>query len=93
MSAPTHKDKPGGFDHARRHEIAAELAVALCEMPAGTLWCVGSMEDGPFARLCWPMPDGGYTGGYVEAEANTPAAALYAALDKGKTKARGESGQ
>lgn len=43
------------------------------------LWAVGSMEDGPFARLCWPMPDGGFSGGYFEVKAAAPEFALVAA--------------
>lgn len=58
------------------------LANALSELPSGTLWAVGNMEEGPFARLCWPMPNGGYTGGYVEANGETPALALRAAIGK-----------
>jgi hypothetical protein len=41
------------------------------------------MEDGPFARLCWPMPNGGYGGGYVEGHAGTGALSLLAAALRG----------
>jgi hypothetical protein len=34
------------------------------------------MEDGPFARLVLPNPDGTYSGGYREAYADTPSAAV-----------------
>jgi hypothetical protein len=45
------------------------------------LWAHGSMEEGPFARLCWPMPNGGFVGGYFEAKAATvPLATCAAAL-------------
>lgn len=40
-------------------------AVIACIDPRA-LRAYGTMEEGPFARLCWPMPDGGYTGGYIE---------------------------
>jgi hypothetical protein len=53
-----------------------DLALALSDLPHGTLWCVGSMEDGPFARIVWPQPDGGYSGGYREATGETAAEAL-----------------
>jgi hypothetical protein len=43
------------------------------------LWCAGEMEEGPFARLCWPQPNGGFVGGYFKASARTPALALVAA--------------
>lgn len=58
------------------------LMHALLEMPPGTLWCVGSMEEGPFARLIVPQRGGTYTGGYAEAFADTPAKAVRAALDR-----------
>jgi hypothetical protein len=64
-------------------EQLLELARALSAMPRGTLWCVGSMEDGPFARICYPMPGGGYGGGYCEGNGDTPADALRDALAKG----------
>jgi hypothetical protein len=56
------------------------LMDALAALPKHTLWCVGSMEDGPFARLVLPQPDGGYGGGYVEAYGDTPSEAVRAAL-------------
>jgi hypothetical protein len=64
-----------------------ELVLALNEMPEKTLWAVGSMEDGPFARLILPQPDGGYGGGYVESppgEAHTVPQAIRKALAKYK---------
>lgn len=48
-------------------------------LPEGALWCVGSMEDGPFARVLWPSASGSYTGNYIETRASTPALALTAA--------------
>lgn len=59
------------------------LAHVAKEMPHGTLWAVGIMEDGPFARVVLPQPNGGYTGGYSEAYAECPAEALRIALAKG----------
>lgn len=43
------------------------------------LWAHGSMEDGPFARLCWPQLDGTFTGGYVEANCATVPLSIVAA--------------
>ena len=57
------------------------LLQALLEIPRHTLWCVGNMEEGPFARLVLPQPNGGYTGGYSEAYADTPAEAVRIALE------------
>jgi hypothetical protein len=54
-----------------------------------TLWCVGSMEEGPFARIVWPQPDGGYSGGYYESTAPTAALALCAAALKARRAASG----
>ena len=65
------------MDDAPRYSSSLDAAMSLVDPRA--LWAVGSMEEGPFARLCWPMPDGGFTGGYVEAHAATPALALCAA--------------
>lgn len=60
---------PTGEIHDAKHLLATR-----------TLWAVGDMEEGPFARLCWPQPDGGYSGGYVEVVgAANPALALCAA--------------
>ena len=42
----------------------------------GTLWAVGSMEEGPFARLVVPNAKGTYEGGYVQATAATAELAL-----------------
>lgn len=52
------------------------LDAARTMLRKGTLWVVGDMEDGPFARLVIPQPDGGYVGGYVEAKAKTTELAL-----------------
>jgi len=59
--------------------VTASIEAALSLLVPATLWAIGSMEDGPFARLCWPQPDGGYGGGYIETAAATPALALCAA--------------
>lgn len=61
------------------YTVSLDAARSLCV--SGTLWAVGSMEDGPFARLVWPQKDGGYIGGYFEATAATaPLALCIAAL-------------
>jgi hypothetical protein len=62
--------------NAEAFECAARMLI-----DARALWAVGSMEEGPFARLCWPQPDGGFTGGYFEGQAETvPLAICVAAL-------------
>lgn len=57
----------------------ASIDAAMTLVDARALWAVGCMEAGPFARLCWPMPDGGFGGGYHEASAATVPLALCAA--------------
>jgi hypothetical protein len=59
--------------------FTASLNAAKSLMAPGTLWAVGHMEDGPFARLCWPRPDSTFVGGYVETTALTAENALTAA--------------
>jgi hypothetical protein len=61
-------------------DLEAHLNAAMMLLEPHTLWAVGSMEEGPFARLVMPQADGGYVGGYVEAYAPTPALALCAAI-------------
>lgn len=85
-------------DEQRRRSIAsigpygprytASIDAALTLKAPHTLWATGSMEEGPFARICWPQPDGSYLGGYFEAKAATPALALVAAI----CRARAEGG-
>lgn len=70
--------------------FTASIDAAMTLLAPGTLWAVGSMEDGPFARLCWPQPDGGFTGGYFEAEAATAPLALCAAALRARTQATGD---
>ena len=65
-------------------EAGAWLDAARELLAPHTLWAVGSMEDGPFARVCWPQPDGGYSGGYFEATAPSAALALCAAALKAR---------
>jgi len=48
-------------------------------VPDRAMWSLANMEDGPFAQVIRPMPDGGYVGGLVSANAPTPALALCAA--------------
>lgn len=62
----------------------ASIDAAMTLLAPNTLYAIGSMEDGPFTRLCWPMPDGSYSGGYVEASAATPAIALCVASLKAR---------
>jgi hypothetical protein len=59
---------------------ALRLMRAVIDLPEHTLWCVGDMEEGPFARLVLPQPNGGYVGGYVEGHGDTPAEAIASAL-------------
>ena len=59
--------------------FTGNLTDAKSLVDSRALWVVGSMEDGPFARLVWPQKDGGFSGGYIEAAAATPALALCAA--------------
>jgi hypothetical protein len=64
-------------------EAGAFLDAARELLVPHTLWAVGSMEEGPFARLCWPMPDGSYLGGYVEGHARGAALSMCAAALRG----------
>jgi hypothetical protein len=62
-----------------------EMMLALEEIPEHTLWAIGHMEEGPFARLILPNPNGTYQGGYVESppgEARTVPQAIRFALNK-----------
>ncbi len=62
-------------------DAGAYLDAAMTLVDPRALWAHGSMEDGPFARLCWPQPDGTFSGGYVEAHCNTvPLSIVCAAL-------------
>lgn len=73
---------PAGSPIYNIPDYTRSLDAALTLCVKGTLWAVGSMEEGPFARLCWPQPDGGYVGGYHEASAATaPLALCIAALE------------
>jgi hypothetical protein len=58
------------------HRYTASIDSALALLPPHTLWAVANMEDGPIARVVRPMPNGGYTGGYLEAAGRTPPLAL-----------------
>lgn len=68
--------------HAMLNAEAFECAAKMLVDPRA-LWAVGSMEEGPFARLCWPMPCGGFVGGYVEGQADTVDLSLCAAALRG----------
>lgn len=70
-----------GSNRAYLHSI--DDAKTLVDSRA--LWAVGCMEDGPFARLCWPQPGGSFVGGYFEVYAATPAIALCIAALKART--------
>lgn len=74
-----HKD---GYAHSiNPPAYTASLDAAMTLVDPRALWAHGSMEEGPFARLCWPMPNGGFVGGYVEASAaSVPLAICAAAL-------------
>lgn len=77
-------DNSWSFDDDHFKDPTRDLAMARRILPRATLWAVGSMEDGPFARLCWPMPDGSYLGGYVEGQAVTAELSLCAAALRGQ---------
>lgn len=63
--------------------------------PSGTLWAMVHMEDGPLVRLCVPNKDGNYTGGYIEARANTVelAGCIAALRAPGRPGRRGRAGR
>lgn len=82
---PNGTDKNGYAFEFRTHGVTRDdvpfytdsLGSALGVAPKGTMWAAGSMEDGPFARLLPPLPDGKW--GYVETRASTVTLALVAA--------------
>ena len=57
---------------------AYESAAMMLVHPKA-MWAIGSMEDGPFARLCWPQSNGGFIGGYHQGRGSTSALSLAAA--------------
>lgn len=57
----------------------ASLDAAKSLKHPGDLWCVGSMEDGPFARVVPALP-GGHYGGEITVHAETVENALTAAF-------------
>ena len=59
--------------------LTGDLEAARLLLDPKALWAVGRMEDGPFARVLWPMSDGSFVGGYAEAYASTSPLALCAA--------------
>jgi hypothetical protein len=61
-------------------DVTASLSTALGLLDKRALWAIGDMEEGPFARLCWPQPNGGFDGGYVEVMAATVELSLLAAI-------------
>lgn len=70
------KSRKGGYpagqglhDSAPRYTASIDAAMTLVEPRA--LWAHGSMEDGPFARICWPRPDGTFTDSYFETNCAT----------------------
>ena len=64
--------------------FTASIDAAITLLDKHALWAVGNMEDGSFARLCWPQPDGSFLDGYYNATATTPAIALCIAALKAK---------
>jgi hypothetical protein len=79
LRAGQRMEEAESYEAGRQQFIKDEferLSLVLARLPDHTLWCVGSMEEGPFARLILPNPDGSYTGGYREAFAETPAEAV-----------------
>lgn len=73
-----------GRDYWDAPRFTASIDAGKKLLAPGTLWAVGSMEDGPFARLCWPQPNGGFVGGYFEARASTAELALCAAASRAR---------
>lgn len=63
--------------NAPHYTASIDAAMALVDKRA--LYAFGDMEEGVFGRLCWPQPDGGYGGGYHEANAATVPLAICAA--------------
>ena len=63
-----------------RPDPTASLDAALTLGDKRMLWCVGKMEEGPFARVLWPQPNGGYVGGLFETNEETEVGALLSAL-------------
>lgn len=51
-------------------------------MPPGSLWCVGDMEDGPFARVLKPNADGSFIGPEFFSVGKTVEVALFLASMK-----------
>ncbi len=61
--------------------IDAALHLARDHLGGATMWSVCEMEEGPFAQLIRPMPDGGYVGGVTGSYGNSaPLAIILAAL-------------
>jgi len=60
------------------------LSAAIALLPEGARWAIGDMGEGPFARLCWPMPDGSHIGGNIGARGATLALALATAAMRGR---------
>ena len=58
---------------------SASLDAALTLVPVKSMWSVCDMEEGPFAQVIRPMPDGGYVGGLTSSHGRAPAPALCAA--------------
>ena len=79
--------------HPQWH-FTASLDAAMSLVDPRALWAIGSMEEGPFCRLCWPQPDGGFTGGYFEGQAETvPLSICVAALKARSTLSKDEAGE
>ncbi len=66
----------GAFYFNSLSAYTSQFGAARSLLPEHALGAVGDMEDGPFARICAPMPDGGFGGGYVESHAATVELAL-----------------
>jgi hypothetical protein len=79
VEPPKRTRRVSGKSRPHAKPFTASLDAAMTLVDPRALWAHGSMEDGPFARLCWPMPDGGFVGGYHEAFAATVPLATCAA--------------
>lgn len=78
-------------DHIGAPHYTASLDAAMTLVDSRAMWAHGSMEEGPFARLCWPMPNGGYVGGYFEAKAKTVPLAICAAALRARAALSGKA--
>jgi hypothetical protein len=68
--------------HPPLYSFSIDAALRLA--PERSLWSVCDMEDGPYAQIIRPMPNGGFVGGLTTARGKTAALAMCAAALKAK---------